>query len=110
MPLIAVGVSLGGLAALTKFLRAIPSSVRAPVVIVQHRRHDSPEGPLVSLLKPTTKRTILEPNDKDPIEERHVYLAPAGYHCLVDGERFGLSVDPPERYARPSIDVLFESA
>lgn len=84
--------------------------MHAPVVIVQHRRHDSPEGPLAALLKPNTKRRIVEPNDKDPMEAGHVYLAPAGYHCLVERTHLELSLDPPVRYARPSIDVLFESA
>ncbi len=95
---------------MTRFLRAVPDAVQAPLVIVQHRRHDSPEGPLLALLKPATSRTLMEPNDKDPIENGQVYLAPAGYHCLVDGDRFVLSLDAPVRYARPSIDVLFESA
>lgn len=108
--IVVVGVSLGGLAALSRFLRALPDSVRAPVVIVQHRRHDSPEGPLAALLKPSTSRPISEPNDKDPIIDGHLYLAPAGYHCLVERDQFVLSLDPPVRYARPSIDVLFESA
>jgi two-component system chemotaxis response regulator CheB len=40
-----------------------------------------------------------------------VYLAPADYHLLVESDRtFALSTEGPVRYARPSIDVLFESA
>jgi two-component system chemotaxis response regulator CheB len=39
-----------------------------------------------------------------------VYLAPSDYHLLVeDGGLLALSVDAPVRFARPSIDVLFES-
>ena len=40
----------------------------------------------------------------------HVYVAPSGYHLLLDDGRFVLSVDPRVGFARPSIDVLFESA
>jgi two-component system chemotaxis response regulator CheB len=39
-----------------------------------------------------------------------VYIAPAGYHLLVDRGSFALSTDAKVCYARPSIDVLFESA
>ena len=34
---------------------------------------------------------------------------PRDYHLLVDGNRFALSIDERVQYARPSIDVLFES-
>jgi chemotaxis response regulator CheB len=40
-----------------------------------------------------------------------VYLAPPNYHLLVEGDgRLALSTDPPVNFARPSVDVLFESA
>ena len=40
-----------------------------------------------------------------------VYLAPAGYHLLVERPgHLALSTEGPVRFARPSIDVLFESA
>ena len=40
----------------------------------------------------------------------HVYLAPRGYHLLIEKQSFALSTDAPVLFARPSIDVLFESA
>jgi len=54
-------------------------------------------------------RPLIEPEDKAPIEPDHVYLAPSDYHMLVDHRTLSLSVDPPLRYSRPSIDILFES-
>ena len=40
-----------------------------------------------------------------------VYVAPAGYHLLIEADgAFALSVDPKVCNCRPSIDVLFESA
>src|SRR5439155_14233723 len=44
------------------------------------------------------------------VEPGQVYVAPPDYHLLVERGRFALSVDDRVRYARPSIDVLFESA
>ena len=37
-------------------------------------------------------------------------MAPANYHLMVEARSFALSTDAPVSYARPSIDVLFESA
>ena len=40
-----------------------------------------------------------------------VYVAPPGYHLLVEPARtLALSVDEPVNFCRPSVDVLFESA
>ncbi len=47
--------------------------------------------------------------DKEAVETGTVYLAPADYHLLIDDEHFALSVDEPELYSRPSIDLTFES-
>jgi two-component system chemotaxis response regulator CheB len=52
----------------------------------------------------------LEAEDKMPIAAGHVYLAPANYHLLVGKTEFSLSTEAPVMFARPSIDVLFESA
>jgi two-component system chemotaxis response regulator CheB len=54
---------------------------------------------------------VVEAEDKMALEAGIVYLAPADYHLLVEERgRLALSVDPPVRSARPSIDVLFETA
>jgi two-component system chemotaxis response regulator CheB len=39
-----------------------------------------------------------------------VYVAPPDYHLLIERGSLALSVDERVQYARPSIDVLFESA
>jgi two-component system chemotaxis response regulator CheB len=39
-----------------------------------------------------------------------VYLAPPDYHLLVEPGSLALSLDVRVQFARPSIDVLFESA
>jgi len=53
---------------------------------------------------------VSEALDKQPLEAGHVYVSPPDYHLLIDGDHLALSLDEPVRYARPSIDVLFESA
>ena len=49
-------------------------------------------------------------NDKDRVIAGRVYIAPPDYHLLVDAGYFALSTDGRVLHARPSIDVLFESA
>jgi two-component system, chemotaxis family, protein-glutamate methylesterase/glutaminase len=53
---------------------------------------------------------VQEVEDKDEIVPGNVYLAPPDYHLLIEPSYFALSTDEPVSYARPSIDVLFESA
>ncbi|MFP2934718.1 chemotaxis protein CheB, partial [Pyxidicoccus sp. 3LG] len=53
---------------------------------------------------------VVEPDDKDDLLPGHVYLAPSGYHLLVDKGCVALSVEPPEHGQRPCLDALFESA
>jgi two-component system chemotaxis response regulator CheB len=106
--IVVVGASLGGLHALQRILSALPATLGASVVIAQHRRAD-PDSQLCHLLSRRCPLRIIEPEDKTPLERDRVYLAPADYHLLVEPGSLALSVDAPVSYARPSIDVLFES-
>ena len=106
---IAIGASWGGLQAVGTLLEGIPVELDQAIVVAQHRSAESTRGVLESLLQRHIARPVLEPGDKDPVEPGHVYVAPADYHLLVDGDRFALSVDARVQFARPSIDVLFES-
>jgi two-component system, chemotaxis family, protein-glutamate methylesterase/glutaminase len=106
---IAIGASWGGLQAVGTLLEGIPAELEQAIVIAQHRSAESTRGVLESLLQHHTDRQVTAPFDKEAIEPRRVYVAPADYHLLVDGSRFGFSVDARVQFARPSIDVLFES-
>src|SRR6185295_11534453 len=68
------------------------------------------DGHLLDLLNKHSAMPVVEPDDKDPLEDGHVYLAPPGYHLVVERGFLSLSLDPPVLFARPSIDVLLESA
>jgi two-component system, chemotaxis family, protein-glutamate methylesterase/glutaminase len=106
---IAVGASWGGLQAVGALLEGIPKEVEQPIVVAQHRSPESSRGVLEELLQHHIVRPVREPADKEPIEDCHVYVAPADYHLLVEGGHFALSVEARVQFARPSIDVLFES-
>ena len=106
-PVVALGCSWGGLRALSVVLEGLPDDLAAAVVIVQHRMHGPSE--LASLLSQHTPWDVCEAEDKEQLSPNRVFLAPPGYHLLVDGDRFALSTEAPEKNSRPSVDVLFES-
>jgi two-component system, chemotaxis family, protein-glutamate methylesterase/glutaminase len=107
--IIVVGASLGGLKAMGALLADLPEGFSVPLGLVQHRQAES-EGRLVGLLQRHTKLRVTEAEDKEAIVGGNVYLAPSDYHLLVESGHFALSTEAPVSYARPSIDVLFESA
>lgn len=108
LDLVAVGCSWGGLAALIRWLEALPSGYRVATVIVQHR-NEAPSA-LAEILDRHTPMPVVEPDDKEELRPGHVYVAPPGYHLLVDRHHFSLDTEAPVRYSRPSVDVLFQSA
>jgi two-component system chemotaxis response regulator CheB len=107
--IIVVGTSIGGLKALQTLLSGLPGGFSVPLVIVQHRGKDSETG-LCEFLGRHSRIPISEPEDKESILPGHAYLAPRDYHLMVEKGGFALSTDPAVCFARPSIDVLFESA
>jgi two-component system chemotaxis response regulator CheB len=109
--LVAVGTSLGGLKALMTVLGGLPAQLRVPILVAQHRATDGDGQGLATLLQQHTPLKVQEAEDKMTIAAGSVYLAPADYHLLVE-ERglLALSTDTPVNSARPSIDVLFETA
>lgn len=108
--LIVIGASWGGLNAVTEIVAALPEGFDCAVVVAQHRRTDTSAGGLASLLALRARMPVADVDDKSPIEPGCVYLAPPDYHLLVEPGYFSLSVDERVHHARPSIDVLFESA
>jgi two-component system, chemotaxis family, protein-glutamate methylesterase/glutaminase len=107
--LIVIGTSWGGLDAVSRLLDGLHDDVHQPIVVAQHRSVESEDGGLARLLSYHTRRIVTDPDDKTPLEPDHVYIAPPDYHVLVEDGHLALSTEAPVQYARPSIDVLFES-
>jgi two-component system chemotaxis response regulator CheB len=107
---VVIGVSAGGVEALKILLSALPVSFPLPIAIVQHRdQHGG--GFLAACLNSVSRIAVSEAEDKEPFCAGHAYLAPAGYHLLIEsGGSLSLSVDRRVNHCCPSIDVLFESA
>lgn len=112
---IVIGTSLGGLKALETILPGLPAAFSIPILVVQHR-YPEVHSSLSYLLQQYSALPIVEAEDKQPIQSGTIYLAPPDYHLQVEineqvsRPHLSLSVDDPVCFARPSIDVLFESA
>lgn len=106
--LITMGLSAGGLQALSVLLAALPGDFSLPIAIVQHRSRDS--HALATVLQEDSRLRVCEVEDKMPFDYAQVFLAPSDYHVLVEDGYFALSTEAPVTYSRPSIDVFFESA
>ena len=107
--MIVVGGSHGGMQSVQYLLAALPADFALPIVIVLHRPPDD-EDMLSPLLQRGCVLRVTEVLDKEPIEAGRIYVAPADYHVLIEPGCLSLSVDERVHHARPSIDVLFESA
>jgi two-component system chemotaxis response regulator CheB len=107
--IVVIGTSAGGLSALQVLLPELGEKFPCPVVVAQHRGKEEGNG-LRDFMQKSCRMPIEEPEDKTPIEPGRVYLAPGNYHLLIERGHFALSTDAPVWYARPSINVLFESA
>jgi two-component system chemotaxis response regulator CheB len=107
---IVIGVSTGGVAALKYVLGELPVDFPIPILIVTHITPDSDNGMAV-LLNELCAIKVKEADEQEPLISGTAYLAPANYHLLVErGDTLALSIDLPVNFARPSVDVLFESA
>jgi two-component system chemotaxis response regulator CheB len=107
---VAIGASWGGLDVLRTILRDLPAELDAAVVIAQHRSPDSHPTAMRDLLGAVSGLPVAEAGDKDELRPGIAYIAAPDYHLLVEPGLMMLSTDEPVLYARPSIDVLFETA
>jgi len=107
---IVIGASAGGLKALTSVLGALPSEFPLPIIIVQHL-HPHSDSYLAHILDTKCQLKVKQADEKESIVAGIVYVAPPNYHLLVEEDRtFSLTCEEPVKFARPSVDVLFETA
>lgn len=110
MQLVVIGASTGGIELLSWLLAQLPENISYPILIVQHMPQDMPDSYIDTISRGARVR-VQEAQHLAKIAPDVVYFAPADYHLLIENkEELVLSADPKVNYARPSIDVLFQSA
>ncbi|RKZ90385.1 MAG: chemotaxis protein CheB [Candidatus Parabeggiatoa sp. nov. 1] len=107
---VVIGSSAGGIKALRAVLSALPSEFPLPIIIVQHL-HPHSDSYLARILGAKCGLKVKQADEKETIADGVVYIAPPNYHLLIEEDRsFSLSIEGPVNFARPSVDVLFETA
>lgn len=106
---IALAASAGGMTALSTVLGALPATLPAAVLVVQHLdpRHRSM---MAEILSRRTALTVSEAVAGNPLQPGHVLIAPPDRHLLVSAEdTVSLTSSELVHFVRPSADLLFES-
>ena len=101
-----VGAASDAIDAALSLIGSLPADFPLPVALSCERDPDGRDA-LLRRLQSASRLPVIEPDDKDDLEAGRVYLAPAGYHLIVDRDAVALSrdADPPP----PSPATLFES-
>lgn len=110
--LVALACSTGGPRALQEVVPYLPTSLDAPVLIVQHM----PEGFTASLANRLNDISVIpvkEAADGDILQNGHVYIAKGGSHLRITQEKgqhkIVLGKDEPVNGLRPYADYMYES-
>lgn len=111
-PLVIVGASTGGPAALCELFAVLdPALLPVPLLVVQHM----PAGftrSLAERLDSLSAFRVREAAPGDRLVPGEALLAPGGAHLVLraDGRSVDLSTAPPRHHVRPAVDVTLESA
>ncbi len=110
--IILIGTSTGGPRALQEVITKIPSTVDAPILIVQHMPAGFTKS-LATRLDQLSEIHVKEAEHGDILQKGTAYIAPGGYHLRLRkvGSAYAVVLDqtePPRSGHRPSVDVMFE--
>lgn len=107
--IVAIGGSAGSIEVIRQICGALPVDLPASVLIAVHvgaLGHNLLAGILDSD-GPLPASTAV---DGEPLQDGHIYVAPADHHLVTDSRMVRLGRGPRENMSRPAIDPLFRSA
>jgi ferritin-like metal-binding protein YciE len=84
--IVVIGASAGGLQALQQILSAMPRNVEAALLAVLHTA-DHSGSMLPQILQRRSNMPVFHPRDRDRIQRGRVYIAPPGFHMIVEIEK-----------------------
>jgi two-component system chemotaxis response regulator CheB len=108
--IVVIGASAGGVEALTRVVRGLPSGFPASVFIVCHFPAAA-RSVLPEILSRAGRLLARHPPDGERLYPGQIYIAPPNHHLLLGPEgRVRLTRGPRENHHRPAIDPLFRTA
>lgn len=108
VPVVGLGASAGGLAALEEFFSHLPGDVDVAFVVVTHQHPDHPTL-LHSLLARKTSLPVSLVEDTTVLAPGHVYVAPPGRALAIMGDRLHVLEHDPKATLHLPIDAFFRS-
>jgi two-component system chemotaxis response regulator CheB len=107
---VVIAASTGGPAAVRYVLSQLPQNLPAAILLVQHMPIGFTKF-FADNLNQVSNLPVKEAQNAEEVQPGKVYLAPAGFHLLVErGNRLRLDSSPPLHNVRPAADKTFESA
>jgi len=104
---IVMGGSAGSLDKIMSVMAKLPRS-EISIFIVQHILEEEPNY-LGEILQRATSFKVAQISDRTPIKPGSVYIAPPGFHMKAENGVVRLTKEAKQNFARPSIQVTFES-
>lgn len=107
---VAIGASAGGLNAFKIILPKLKEDFPMPVFIVQHISPQS-DNYITIHLNSLSKIKVKEAEEKEKVKNATAYFSPPNFHMLIEEDKsISFSIENKVNYARPSIDIMFETA
>ncbi|MCS7264600.1 MAG: chemotaxis response regulator protein-glutamate methylesterase [Armatimonadetes bacterium] len=107
---IVIGASTGGPAAIRYALSQLPCDLPGAILLVQHMPLGFTKF-FADNLNQVSPLPVGEAQDGETIQPQRIYLAPSGFHLVVERDgRLKLDTSPPLHNVRPAADKTFESA
>ncbi|MCG1012191.1 chemotaxis response regulator protein-glutamate methylesterase [Tepidanaerobacter sp. GT38] len=106
---VVLGASTGGPKVLYDVITNLPQDMDVPIFVVQHMPPGFTKAFAERLDKQANLR-VVEAQHEEPIKPGVVYIAPGGFHMIIDQNKILLDTSPPVHGVRPAVDKLFISA
>ena len=110
---LAIGASTGGPPALLRLFESLRGSVQQPILLTQHMPATF-TALLAEQLSRAGDRPCSEGKDGELVQPGRCYVAPGGWHMIVDHEGvtpvIRLNQEPAENFCRPAVDPMLRSA
>jgi len=107
--IVVIGASAGGVDPLIEVITALPPDSPAAFLVAVHMLPDA-RSALPRILESRSRIRVSHPDDGEPLEKGHVYVAPPDFQMGVEDSVVRLNRGPREHGYRPSIDALFRTA
>ncbi len=104
---VAMGGSAGGPERMKEVIKKLPV-MDISIFVVIHIPEDE-SFVMNNIFRNLTEYSVVIPKSNTLVRTRTIYIAPPGFHMIVVGDHIYLIKGEKVNYARPSIDVLFES-